>query len=105
MTAVDPLGQFRLDGKVAVVTGASSGMGVRIARVLDALGASVVVSARRKDRIESVAGELRTRYEAIVPKQRPGRMDELDGAVAFLVSPASSYMTGRTLVVDGGGKV
>jgi NAD(P)-dependent dehydrogenase (short-subunit alcohol dehydrogenase family) len=57
-TAVDPLALFRLDGKVAVVTGASSGIGDRFARVLDALGATVVVSARRTDRIEALAKEL-----------------------------------------------
>lgn len=55
---VDPLAAFRLDGKVAVVTGASSGIGVRFATVLDRLGATVVVSARRTDRIEALAGEL-----------------------------------------------
>jgi NAD(P)-dependent dehydrogenase (short-subunit alcohol dehydrogenase family) len=55
---VDPLASFRLDGKVAVVTGASSGIGERFARVLDALGATVVVSARRTDRIEALASEL-----------------------------------------------
>lgn len=55
----DPLAGFRLDGQVAVVTGASSGLGARAARVLDALGATVVVSARRTDRIEALAAELR----------------------------------------------
>jgi NAD(P)-dependent dehydrogenase (short-subunit alcohol dehydrogenase family) len=43
---------------VAVVTGASSGLGERFARVLHAQGASVVLAARRVDRIEAVAAEL-----------------------------------------------
>ena len=51
-TALDPLSLFRLDGKVAVVTGASSGLGERFARVLDAVGARVVVAARRAERLE-----------------------------------------------------
>lgn len=252
---VDPLAQFRIDGLVAIVTGASSGLGARAARVLDALGATVVVSARRTDRVEAVAAvlahgdaltcdvsvpgasaklveqvverhgtvdvvvanagittttpalrepidrfaqvvavdlvapfelaqaaaahmrhakhggsiiniasaaafsstpllpqaayvaaktglvgltrelalqwarygvrvnalcpgmfasemtaalvdveELRTGFEASVPLQRIGQPHELDGAIAFLASPASSYMTGTTLLVDGGGR-
>ena len=55
---IDPLAGFRLDGKVAIVTGASSGIGARFARVIDALGATVVVSARRTDRIEALAASL-----------------------------------------------
>jgi NAD(P)-dependent dehydrogenase (short-subunit alcohol dehydrogenase family) len=51
-------GIFDLDGRVAVVTGASSGLGERFARVLHAQGASVVLAARRVDRIEAVASEL-----------------------------------------------
>jgi hypothetical protein len=54
----DVLSSFRLDGKVAVITGASSGIGERFARVLDSLGATVVVSARRTDRIEALAKDL-----------------------------------------------
>jgi NAD(P)-dependent dehydrogenase (short-subunit alcohol dehydrogenase family) len=57
-TAVDPLGAFRLDGRVAIVTGASSGLGARFARVLDAAGAGVVITARRTERLEELAADL-----------------------------------------------
>jgi len=55
---IDPLAAFRLDGQVALVTGASSGLGERFARVLHAAGASVVVAARREDRLAALVGEL-----------------------------------------------
>jgi NAD(P)-dependent dehydrogenase (short-subunit alcohol dehydrogenase family) len=49
---------FRLDGRVAIVTGASSGLGERFARVLHAAGAHVVVAARRADRLEGLVADL-----------------------------------------------
>jgi hypothetical protein len=55
---LDPLSSFRLDGRVAIVTGASSGLGARFARVLDAAGARVVLAARRVDRLEALAAQL-----------------------------------------------
>ena len=58
MTAIDPIAPFRLDGRVAVVTGASAGLGERFARVLHAAGAAVVIAARRADRLEALAKEL-----------------------------------------------
>ncbi len=37
-----------------------------------------------------------------IPVGRPGKPNDLDGAVVFLASPASEYVTGQTLLVDGG---
>ncbi len=37
-----------------------------------------------------------------IPLKRPGRPDDLDGAVVFLASESSRYVTGQTLLVDGG---
>ncbi|MFC9359121.1 SDR family NAD(P)-dependent oxidoreductase [Rhodococcus sp. NPDC057014] len=57
--AVNPLDAFRLDGKVVVVTGASSGLGVGFARALSAVGATVVLAARRTDKLSNVENQLR----------------------------------------------
>lgn len=57
---IDPtVNPFRLDGQIALVTGASSGLGKHFARVLAQAGAHVVLAARRKDRLTALCEEIR----------------------------------------------
>src|SRR3954465_8137369 len=74
-----PLAAFRLDGKVAIVTGASSGLGARFAKVLDAAGANVVLVARRKERLEALADELAN--DALPVPTDLQQTDQLDDVV------------------------
>lgn len=53
------LDKFRLDGRVAVVTGASSGLGAIFSETLADAGAHVVVAARREDRLQATADIVR----------------------------------------------
>jgi NAD(P)-dependent dehydrogenase (short-subunit alcohol dehydrogenase family) len=65
MGSRDPL--FDLAGRVAAVTGASSGLGARFARVLRARRAEVVVAGRRTERLEALAAELDANHALVVP--------------------------------------
>ena len=56
----DLLGQFSLKGKVAVVTGASEGIGQALALGLAKAGADVVVTARREAALQELRAEIGT---------------------------------------------
>ncbi|MEZ6001121.1 SDR family NAD(P)-dependent oxidoreductase [Hyphomonas sp.] len=59
MTYPLPNNSADLSGQVALVTGASSGLGLRFAKVLASCGAKVALAARRLDRLEALAAEIR----------------------------------------------
>jgi NAD(P)-dependent dehydrogenase (short-subunit alcohol dehydrogenase family) len=81
-----PADPFRLDGKVAIVTGSSRGIGRAIAVALARAGAAVVVSSRKQDACETVAGELRSEgLQAVAAACHAGRKDELERLVALAV--------------------
>ena len=77
----------RLDGTVALVTGASSGIGEAVARALAGQGASVALVARRKDRLDKLASDLeRQGHNALAIQAditlRSEALDAVRGAIA-----------------------
>ena len=79
---------FRLDGKTALVTGASGGIGAAIARALHAQGAAVVLSGTREAALTALAGELGGRAHAIAAELRdPAAPDALVSAAEAAAGP------------------
>ncbi|MBS0273065.1 MAG: SDR family NAD(P)-dependent oxidoreductase, partial [Proteobacteria bacterium] len=58
-----------LKGQVALVTGASAGLGVRFAKVLAQCGAKVAITARRMEKLEALAKEIRAEGGEVLPLQ------------------------------------
>ena len=70
-------GMFKLDGKTALVTGASGGIGAAIARALAAQGATVVLSGTRRDALDALAGEIAGSHVAAADLRDPAAADTL----------------------------
>lgn len=85
-----------LEGKVALVTGASQGIGLGVARTLGAEGAQVAVSSRSRENIEAAAAEIGAR--AYVHD-----MADLDGAPGLVEAVEADVGPLAVLVTNTGG--
>lgn len=95
--SLDPFASFRLDDRVAIVTGASAGLGARFARVLDAAGARVVLAARRVERLDALAGELRDAHVVACDLAE-------DGAPEALVASTLAHYGRVDVLVNNAGR-
>ena len=87
MTVMD---LFRLDDKVVIVTGASSGLGVAFAHCFAEAGADVVLGARRVEKLERVADSVRS----------TGRRVHTIGAVNAPIDAATRVIPSRSPVAE-----
>ena len=67
---------FRLDGKTALVTGASQGIGEGIARLLARQGARVVLAARSQDKLEALSNEIEGSHPLVLDVSQPETFGE-----------------------------
>ncbi len=93
---------FRLDGKPALITGASGGIGSAIARALHAQGAVVVLSGTRQDALAALAAELGERAHVCRADLREaGAADALIAAAEAASGPLAILVNNAGLTRDG----
>lgn len=89
-----------LTGQVALVTGASSGLGYRFAKVLAASGAKVAIAARRVEKLEALAEEIRGAGGTAVPIA----MDAMDAEqLIAAVAKAEAELGTVTILINNAG--
>lgn len=94
-------GMFALDGQVALVTGASSGLGRHFAALLARAGANVVVTARRSDKLRDLVAEI----EAAGGRAHAVSMDVTDAAgVAAAFEQAAAAVGVPDIVINNAGQ-
>jgi short-subunit dehydrogenase len=97
-----------MTGPVALITGASAGLGVDFARQLGAGGQRLVLAARRKDRLDALAAELGNARAVDIDLSEAGAVERLMADLAahgehveLLVNNAGFGLTGRFAELDG----
>lgn len=91
---------FDLNGRVALVTGASAGLGRHFARVLARAGADLVIAARRLERLESLAEELSDGATRVVTV----RADVTEkGDIQAMFDAAAAQLSTPTIIVNNSG--
>jgi NAD(P)-dependent dehydrogenase (short-subunit alcohol dehydrogenase family) len=98
--ADSPLFAFRLDGRVAVVTGASSGLGSRFAEVLASAGAHVVLAARRTQALAASAERIKAAGGDVIAMPCDVTNDDQVGA---LISGTVERFGGLDILVNAAG--
>src|ERR671921_897392 len=88
---------FALNGRKALVTGATGGIGGAIARALHAQGATVTLSGTRRDALDALASDLRERVQIV-----EANLSDKD-SVEALVPAAEAAMGGLDILVNNAG--
>ena len=115
------LNSFNLDGRLALVTGSSGGIGFALARGLAGAGAHIVLNARREDKLDAAAAALRgegttvhaVAFDVTDAAAVANAIDRIEATIGpieilvnnagmFLASDASNFVNGHILYVDGG---
>lgn len=79
---MNPYHKFDLQGKVAVITGASKGIGKSIAHLLGAAGAKLVISSRKQDAVDAVAEEFtRDNIEVTATAAHMGKPEDIEALI------------------------
>ncbi len=92
---------FRLDGKTALITGASGGIGAAIARALHAQGATVALSGTRRDALAALAEELGARAHVCPADLRdPAAAEALVGVAEAAAGPLGILVNNAGLTRD-----
>ena len=96
-----PIARFSLEGKTALLTGASSGIGRRFAQVLAEAGATVGIVARREETLKEIAGQ----FERCVPFPAdlsvPEAADELARAALAELGPIDILVNNAAHIAGG----
>ena len=96
------MNRFRLDGRVALVTGASGALGAEFARVLSGAGARVVLAARRVDAMQALAQDLGQAHAVVLDVTDPDSIRAaVDGAEAWAGAPVDLLVNNSGIATPG----